>query len=322
ATVYATWTTVRRGDPRPPIGRPVAGARTYVLDPWLRPVPPGLPGELYLAGAGVARGYANRPALTAEKFVPDPFSAAPGARMYRTGDRARWLPDGELEYLGRLDTQVKLRGFRIEPAEVEGALMGHPGVSEAVAVVRGDAGDPRLVAYVVPAAGKPAPDAAELRAHLRERLPDYMVPSAYVALDALPLTPSGKVDRRALPPPAAAPEGARPRTATQAGLVEVWSELLGTSVGAGDSFFALGGHSLLAMRMVAAVQARLGVTLPLREVFDFPRLADLAARVDRIRGRSLGALLDELGVTEEEARAGLAGTRAQPVHHTGTPCRT
>ncbi|HEU0052521.1 MAG TPA: non-ribosomal peptide synthetase, partial [Longimicrobium sp.] len=301
ATVYATWADAREGDPRPPIGRPVAGGGAYVLDPWLRPVPPGLPGELYLSGAGVARGYAGRAALTAEKFVPDPFAAEPGARMYRTGDRARWLPTGDVEYLGRLDTQVKLRGFRIELGEVESALLRHPAVSEAVAIVRDDTGDARLVAYVVPAAGAVIPDAVALRGHLRERLPDYMVPGAYVALDALPLTTSGKVDRRALPAPSLA-GSYHARTATEVVLAEIWGALLEVPrPGADDSFFALGGHSLLAMRMVTAVHARLGVVLPLREVFDFPRLADLAARVDRIRGRSLEGLLTELGVSEEEA---------------------
>jgi len=304
-TVYATWAEARPGDPRPPIGRPVAGTRAYVLDPWLRPVPPGLPGELYLAGVGVARGYVGRPGFTAGRFVPDPFSDDPGARMYRTGDRVRWQAGGTLEYMGRLDTQVKLRGFRIEPGEVESALLAHPSIGEAVAVVRNDTGDARLVAYVVPAPGAAVPGMAELRAHLRERLPDYMVPGAFVAMDALPLTISGKVNRRALPAPAAAgAEPARPRTETEAALAEVWRELLGVeAVSAGDSFFALGGHSLPAMRLVAAVHARLGVAVPLREVFDFPRLADLAARVDRIRARSLDALLADLGVSEEEARA-------------------
>ncbi|MFL5382654.1 MAG: AMP-binding enzyme [Longimicrobiaceae bacterium] len=183
---------------------------------------------------------------------------------------------------------MKLRGFRIELGEVEAALRAHPGVSEAVAVVRDDTGDPRLVAYLVLAAGGTPPHAGELRAHLRERLPDYMVPGVFVAMDALPLTTSGKVDRRALPAPAAAP-GARPArepTPTEAEMAEVWRELLGVPhVGDGDSFFALGGHSLQAMRMVVAVHARLGVALPLREVFDFPRLAELAARVDRARAR-------------------------------------
>ncbi|HEX6749443.1 MAG TPA: amino acid adenylation domain-containing protein [Longimicrobium sp.] len=340
-TVYAAWAEVEQGDARPAIGRPVADTRAYVLDEWMRPVPAGLPGELYLGGAGVARGYANRPALTAERFAPDPFSVEPGARMYRTGDRARWRETevrecrsaevrdagaasasardqrtralthsrtGVLEYLGRLDQQVKLRGFRIEPGEVESALLAHPGVAEAVAIVRHDGGDARLVAYVVAAAGGAAPEPAELRAHLRERLPDYMVPGAFVALDAFPLTGSGKVDRRALPAPAAAAGAARPWTDTERALAAVWRELLDVPhVSPGDSFFALGGHSLAGMRLVAAMQDRLDVTLPLRDVFDFPRLADLAARVDRLRARSLDALLEGLGMSEEEARAALNG---------------
>jgi amino acid adenylation domain-containing protein len=348
-TVYATWAEARRGDPRPPIGRPVGGARAYVLDPWLRPVPPGLLGELYLGGAGVSRGYVDRPALTAARFVPDPFSTQPGARMYRTGDRVYWkcesakvrecesatasaevrecgsAPESResertfapshsrtavLEYLGRLDTQVKLRGFRIELGEVESALLSHAGVSEAVAVVRADTGDPRLVAYLVLAGGSTPPGAAELRAHLRERLPDYMVPGVFVAMDALPLTTSGKVDRRALPAPGAAAgaEPAHAETPTEAELAGVWRELLGVPrVGGEDSFFALGGHSLLAMRMVAEVNERLGASLQLRDVFDCPRLADLAARVDRGRDQSLDQLLGELGISEEDALAMLEG---------------
>ncbi|MFL5541692.1 MAG: amino acid adenylation domain-containing protein, partial [Longimicrobiaceae bacterium] len=312
-TVYATWSEARPGDPRPPIGRPVAGARAYVLDPWLRPVPPGLPGELYLAGAGVARGYAGRPGLTAGRFVPDPFADDPGERMYRTGDGARWRADGALEYLGRLDAQVKLRGFRIEPGEIESALRAHPAVSEAVAVVRHDTGDARLVAYLVLAEGAAVPQAAELRAHLRERLPDYMVPGAFVPLDALPLTGTGKVDRRALPAPApaAAAEPAREPTPTELALAAVWRELLGVPrVSGGDSFFALGGHSLLAMRMLAEVHERLGVALPLREVFDHPRLADLAARIDRDRDHSLDDFLEALGMSEDELRAALEAERA------------
>jgi acyl-coenzyme A synthetase/AMP-(fatty) acid ligase len=305
-TVYATWSEPRLGDPHSSIGRPVAGARAYVLDAWLRPVPPGIPGELYLAGAGVTRGYANRPALTAGRYMPDPFSVDPGERMYRTGDGARWKPDGTLEYLGRLDAQVKLRGFRIEPGEIESALQAHADVSEAVAIVRNDTGDPRLVAYLVLAAGVATPQASELRAHLRQRLPDYMVPGAFVVMDALPLTATGKVNRRALPAPApaVAAESSRGPTPTEAALAAMWRELLGVPrVGRGDSFFALGGHSLPAMRMLAAVHAKLGVSLPLRDVFDHPRLADLAARVDRARARSLDAILDQIGVSEDDAWA-------------------
>jgi len=350
-TVYATWAEARQGDGRPPIGRPVGGARSYVLDPWLRPVPPGLPGELYLGGAGVSRGYVGRPALTAGRFVPDPFSTVPGARMYRTGDRVYWKESAEvrecgsaldpregqrtpalphfrtavLEYLGRLDTQVKLRGFRIELGEVESALLAHPGVAEAVAVVRTDGGDPRLVAYLVLADGHAPPHAGELRAHLRERLPDYMVPGVFVTMDALPLTTSGKVDRRALPEPAATPsaEPDRAPTPTEAELAAVWRDLLGVPrVGAEDSFFALGGHSLLAMRMVSEVNERLGVSLRLRDIFDAPRLADLAAHVDRVREPSLDELLGELGLSEEDALAMLEGavaTRAGGAEHQVAP---
>jgi len=310
ATVYAAWTAIRPGEPRPPIGRPTAGTRTYVLDEALRPAPVGVPGELYLAGAGVARGYAGRAAMTAERFVPDAFADAPGARMYRTGDRVRWRADGELEYLGRLDTQVKLRGFRIELGEVESALLRHPAVGDAVAIVRADGGrEPRLVAYVVPRSGG-APDAAELRAALRERLPDYMVPAAFVPVDALPQTTSGKVDRRALPEPTdeGSTEFVAPESDTEIALAKMWEEALGVErVGADDSFFALGGHSLLAARLAGAVAARFDVDLPLRELFEAPRLADLAARIDQLRDEALMALLGDLGdldgMTDEDARA-------------------
>ncbi len=311
ATVYAAWGTIRPGEPRPPIGRPTAGTRAYVLDAALKPAPIGVPGELYLGGAGVARGYAGRAGMTAERFVPDPFADESGARMYRTGDRVRWRADGELEYLGRLDTQVKLRGFRIELGEVESALLRHPAVGDAVAVVRADAGrEPRLVAYVVPRAADRTPDAAELRAVLRERLPDYMVPAAFVAMETLPQTTSGKVDRRALPEPSdeRGAELVAPSTDTEIALAEMWEEALGVErVGADDSFFALGGHSLLAARLAGAVAARFDVDLPLREMFEAPRLADLAARIDELRDEALMALLGDMGeldgLSDEDARA-------------------
>ena len=180
-----------------PIGRPIANTRLYVANRNLEPVPVGVPGELYIGGAGVARGYLNRPGLTAERFIPDPFSAKPGGRLYRTGDLARWRPDGNLEYLGRLDHQVKVRGFRVEPAEIEEALARHPAVRETAVVGREDAPDDRrLVAYLTVAEGQPVPASLELRQFLRSSLPEPMVPSAYVVLEALPLTPNGKVDRR------------------------------------------------------------------------------------------------------------------------------
>ena len=282
ATIDATWWCCRRGESSVPIGRPIAGTRAWVLDEGQRPVPPGVPGELYLGGVSLARGYLNRPDLTAERFVPDPRRPESGARLYRTGDRARWRDDGALEYLGRIDHQIKLRGMRIELGEVEAALAEHPAVREAVAAVRDAApGDPRLYAWVVPEAHARL-DRELLRHFLAEQLPDPMIPRAIVALDALPLTPSGKVDRAALPAPgdadllrAAAREP--PATPLETALAALWSELLGiTDIGRRDDFFVIGGHSLLAARLVARLRERLGVEVTLRQVFETPALADLA----------------------------------------------
>jgi acyl carrier protein len=273
-----------------PIGRPIANTRVYILDEDLRPVPVGVPGELYAGGEGVARGYLKRPELTAWSFIPDPFSTTPGARLYRTGDLARARPDGSFEFLGRTDRQVKLRGFRVEPGEIEAVLRRHPAVREAVAVVREDApGGARLVAYVVPAS-EAAMDAAELRAWAAGRLPEYMVPSAWVALDALPLTATGKIDRRALPAPGRTADAAAhvpPRTPTEELLAAIWAEVLGAGqVGAADDFFALGGHSLLATRVVARIRDALGVEPPVRALFEAPTVAALAERVDALRAES------------------------------------
>ncbi|HEU0054920.1 MAG TPA: amino acid adenylation domain-containing protein, partial [Longimicrobium sp.] len=277
----------------PSIGAPIANARTFVLERGGEPAPVGVPGELLLGGICVARGYLGRPALTAERFVPDPFGAA-GARVYRTGDRARWLADGTLEFLGRADDQVKVRGYRIEPGEIEAALESHPTVREAVVVAREDApGDRRLVAYVVAVAGEAVPDAWELRAHLAERLPEYMVPSAFVALDRFPLTPSGKVARRELPAPAlpvdADGDHAPLDGPVQETVARVFAGLLRVSrVGARDNFFALGGHSLLVTRLVSRMREAFGVELPLRAVFDAPTVERLAARVEELRGADAG----------------------------------
>ncbi|MBV9108772.1 MAG: AMP-binding protein, partial [Gemmatimonadetes bacterium] len=269
----------------PGIGVPVANARTYVLDGAGNPAPAGVPGELYLAGVCVARGYLARPALTAERFVPDAFGAA-GSRAYRTGDRARWLADGTLEFLGRVDDQVKVRGFRIEPGEVEAALQSHPSVRQAVVVVREDApGDRRLVGYVVPAPDAEVGDAA-LRAHLAGRLPGYMVPGAFVVMDAFPLTPSGKVARRALPAPAvtASAGDAAPRTPAEEIVAGIFATVLRVDgVGAHGDFFALGGHSLLATRVVSRIRQAFGVELPLRALFEAPTVAGLAARIEGLR---------------------------------------
>jgi natural product biosynthesis luciferase-like monooxygenase protein/amino acid adenylation domain-containing protein len=280
--------TAARGEPANlPLGRPIANVRVHVLDAHLRPLPAGIPGEVFIAGAGVARGYQGRPARTAEAFVPDPFSAEPGARMYRTGDRGRYRPDGTVEFMGRLDFQVKVRGFRIEPGEVEAALVALPQVREAVVVVREDApGDRRLVAYAVPADAASPPAPAELRDEMRRVLPAYMVPAAIVVMESLPLTANRKVDRRALP----APDGeagagyVAPRTPAEEVLAEVWGELLGVPrVGSTDDFFALGGHSLLATRMVSRVREVFAVELPLRTLFETPSLAAVAEAVEALR---------------------------------------
>ena len=269
----------------PSVGRPIANTQTYVLDGWLNPVPVGVAGELYLGGANLARGYLERPDLTAAKFVPDPFSSEPGARLYRTGDQARWLPDGELEFLGRLDHMVKLRGFRVELGEIEAALGGHAAVRSCAVQLREDEpGQKRLVAYYVATEGH-SPTASALRAHLAATLPDYMVPSLFVPLEQLPLTPNGKIERRALP----RPEGLRPvlasafvppRDPVEQLLADAWAEVLGVDrVGAEDDFFELGGHSLLAVRVLSRVRAAFGLMPPLRALFEHPRLSAFAERI-------------------------------------------
>ncbi|UZK57721.1 amino acid adenylation domain-containing protein [Streptomyces drozdowiczii] len=281
-TTFATRHPVTAEAPGvPPIGRPLDGMGLYVLDDTLDLVPPGVVGELYVSGHGVARGYQGRAALTATRFVADPYGA-PGSRMYRTGDLVRWTAAGDIEYVGRADGQVKLRGFRIEPAETEHALLTDPDVRGACVMVREDTpGDRRLVAYVVPAPGART-DTAALARRVGRTLPAYMVPSAFVVLDALPLNPNGKVDRRALPAPRTATgTGRAPRTAYEEVLAGLFADVLGMdAVGVDDSFFALGGHSLLATRLTGRVRAALGVELALATLFDHPTVASLAAALD------------------------------------------
>ncbi|MFD0279799.1 amino acid adenylation domain-containing protein, partial [Kitasatospora sp. NPDC127111] len=288
STVAATLSTpLSAGTGVPPIGTPIPNTRTYVLDTSLQPVAPGVTGELYLAGAGLARGYLHRPALTAERFTADPHGPA-GARMYRTGDLARWTPTGDLEYLGRSDDQVKIRGFRIELGEIETVLARHPHVARSAVVVREDQpGTKRLVGYVVPAAGAVL-DAEALRAHLGAALPDYMVPSAFVALDALPLTVNGKLDRKQLPAPAAeagASAGRGPRSAQEEVLCGLFAEVLKVDrVGIDDSFFELGGDSITSIQLVSRIRSVLGVKIGNRSVFETPTVARLSEKLGSGQG--------------------------------------
>ncbi len=269
-----------------PIGFPIANMQIYLLDKKLEPVPIGVAGEMYIGGVAVARGYLNRPDLTAEKFIPDPFRGVPGARLYRTGDLARYLPDGNIEFLGRIDHQVKIRGFRIELGEIEAALGKHPGIKENIVVDWKVHGDTRLVAYFVPAS-ESAPSMEELRDFLKDQLPEYMIPSAFMKLEAIPLTANAKVDRKALPAPELSradlkKEFVAPRTRTEHELAKIWTELIKIDrVGIYDSFFELGGHSLLATQLMARVREHFHVELPLITIFEAPTLAALGDRIDR-----------------------------------------
>jgi amino acid adenylation domain-containing protein len=291
------------------IGRPLPDLQVYLLDKYLQPVPVGVPGEMYVGGAGVTRGYLNRPELTTERFISSPFDpplpplikggtqavatlnqggTQGGAKFYKTGDLARYLPNGELEYLGRIDNQVKIRGFRIELGEIEALLASHPQIWETVVLVWDDTrGDKRLVAYIVP-----QPEITviidEIRQFLTAKLPGYMVPNAFVILEALPLTANGKIDRRALPPPESSSEASdkyvAPRTPMEEILATIWSEVLKVQkVGINDNFFELGGHSLLATQLVAQIRDRLKIELPLRQLFNSATLAELAQGIEQFK---------------------------------------
>jgi amino acid adenylation domain-containing protein len=317
-TTFASWyrvDTVSEGAHTIPIGRPMANTELYVLDCHLNPVPVGIPGELYIGGPGLARGYLRRPELTAEKFIPHPFSADPGARLYKTGDLARYLRDGNIEFLGRVDGQVKIRGCRVEPGEIEARLRQHPAVQQTVVVAReGLSGDKGLVAYVVATRGQEVATATELRSFLKQTLPEYMLPAAFVMLEALPLSPNGKVDRQTLPQPRPtdfSPERAfvAPRTPIEDALARILADVLGLErVGVHDNFFDLGGHSLLATRVVSRLQEALSVELTLRQIFETPTVGGLAVAIAQAQAerldhaeiaRMLGALQD---LSDEEAR--------------------
>ncbi len=314
ASIHSTVFPVDAIDPawtRIPYGRPMANQTTYVLDSRLQPVPIGVRGELFLGGLGLARGYLRRPDLTAERFLPNPLSDEPGARMYRTGDLARFLPDGTLDLLGRVDDQVKIRGHRVEPGEIAAVLREHPEVADAAAAAHRDrGGDVRLCAYVRWTSDASSPSVDPLMTYLTHRLPPYMTPAAIVTLDRLPLSPNGKLDRRALPRPdfdrltSDAPFVA-PRTPTEERLARLWRDLLGLDrVGTRDNFFARGGHSLLAVRLAAGVRDRFGVDLSLRAIFEDPTLAAVAVRIDEARTTQASPTTPIARARRQQFRAG------------------
>jgi amino acid adenylation domain-containing protein len=294
-TVYSTYALVRRDSQKaPPIGRPISNTQTYILDAYQQPVPIGIPGELHLGGAGLARGYLNRPELTEEKFISHPFNNEPGTRLYKTGDLVRYLADGNIEFLGRIDHQVKVRGNRIELGEIESILGQHPNVREVVVTAREDVpGDKRLFAYVVPNQEQ-ATTPRDLRHFLKDKLPNYMMPSAFVVLDKLPRTPNGKVDRRALPvPDKARPDleetFVAPRTPVEEVLVGIWAEVLRLDkVGVQDNFFELGGHSLLATQVISRVRDAFSVELSLYSLFEAPTISSLGEKIEAARREGLG----------------------------------
>jgi hypothetical protein len=293
-TTYSTFTLRQRGA-RATVGKPLANTQVYIVDRRLEPVPVGVPGEICIGGAGVARGYLNAPEATAQKFVRDPFRS--DSRMYRTGDLGRWLPNGDIEFLGRRDHQVKIRGYRIELGEIEAVMAAHPAVRESAAIVQSD----KLSGYAVidPDSGLTV---ADFRHYLREKLPDYMVPTALMFLDALPRTPSGKVDRKSLPAPTTtSPEAPAPAEAEMTPLEEtlahIWREVIGVaSVRIEDNFFDLGGHSVLVVQVLARIRAALQVELTLRNVFEAPTLRELAKVVE-------GKLMEEMGLLPEAEEA-------------------
>ncbi len=314
-TIWSTCERIRSADQVITIGRPIANTRVYILDKQGQPAPIGVPGELYIGGEGVARGYLNLPELTAEKFAPDPFNGASEARMYRTGDLARFLPDGRIDFMGRIDNQVKLRGFRIELGEIDAVLAQHVAIRQAVVVVREDTpGDKRLVAYLT--VHSLAPSVSELRVHLHEKLPEYMIPSLFVFLEELPLTPNGKIDRRALPVPEASRPDlitsyVAPQTETERAIAQIWQEALKVErVGIDDNFFELGGHSLLVVQIHQQIGEQFPADLTIAQMFQYPTVRTLAQYLSRSPSQTPQIRKDALdrAAMQREAIANLSRT--------------
>jgi acyl-coenzyme A synthetase/AMP-(fatty) acid ligase/acyl carrier protein len=309
--------------PQFPIGRPISNTEVYIVDAEMQPLPAGVIGDLYVGGTGLGRGYHNRPDLTAERFIPHPFSDEPGARLYRTGDLARYLPDSKIENIGRRDFQVKIRGFRIELGEIEAALAQYNGVSECVVIsADGHMGDRRLIAYLA-AADDNRPTPAQLRAYLMDKLPDYMVPSVFVFMDALPLSANGKLDRKALPAVSHSRlelghEYVAAESPTELELARLWSITLGLeTIGIHDNFFEVGGHSLLATQLVSNIRETFDIELPLRAIFETPTIARLAGTIDALRPeheaveQDLARILESLENLSEEAARSLLNEKLQ-----------
>ncbi len=297
-----------------PIGRPIDNVRVYILDSEFNPVPPGVAGEIVIGGQGVGRGYHNRPELTAEKFVPDPFSEQPGARMYRTGDLGRFLPDGTIEFLGRMDFQVKIRGFRIELEEIEAQLRDHPEIADAAVVVhRGSGKDARLVGYAVPVKGQEL-SVADVRTFLKQRLPDYMIPAAIVFLEAMPLTPNGKIDRKRLPDPqkvhSKRPEMVKPTNEVERQVADLWKEILQIEdIGITDNFFDLGGHSLNVIQLQTRVKEVFDRDIAVVDLFKYPTVESFARFLSA--GHEDGAKSEQAQQRATKQRAALDAQRAR-----------
>jgi acyl-CoA synthetase (AMP-forming)/AMP-acid ligase II/acyl carrier protein len=304
-TVWSTVYQVTAVTNQIPIGHPIANTQIYILDQHMQPVPVGVPGELYIGGSGVSCGYLNRPQLTSERFIPDPFSLDPDARLYKTGDAARYLPDGNIIFIGRLDFQVKVRGFRIELGEIEAALDQHTAVEQSVVIVHEEnSSEKRLVAYYIPI-GDQLPTVSDLRRHIQESLPAYMIPSVFIALDSFPLTPNRKVNRKALPQPEQSrpqleAEYVAPQTEVENIVAEAWRNLLKVEkVGIKDNFFDLGGHSLLATNLLARMAESFEVNIPLRSFFEMPTIKFLAEQIEISKWLHEEPLADLKGEAEE-----------------------